>query len=63
MESIPVEVFNSSGHWCRGFKLLAFNADGTVSIRSDRTGVTRNLDRLQWRDPVELEVLLLEARK
>jgi hypothetical protein len=54
---IAVHVRSASGRWCPGFELLSFNPDGTATIRSTRTGSSRNLPQWQWRDPAELEAL------
>jgi hypothetical protein len=57
MEPVPVEVRGRSGGWHGGFELLCFLPDGTVAVRSCRTGAVRNLPPSQWRDPLELATL------
>jgi hypothetical protein len=58
MEPVPVEVCGrSGGGWHGGFELLCFLPDGTVAVRSCRTGAVRNLPPSQWRDPLELATL------
>ncbi len=57
LRPVPVEVRGSSGRWHGGFVVVAFNADGTATIRSKATGVVRHLQPREWRDPVE-EALL-----
>lgn len=52
-----VQVRNGQGRWVAGFDLLAFNPDGTATIRSRRTGEVRTLPPDDWRDPAELEAL------
>jgi len=49
--SVAVEVRSPSGRWVSGFSLLRFNDDGTVKVRSERTGVIRDLPQTDWRDP------------
>lgn len=56
-DPVPIEVRDGRGRWHAGFLLLAFNADGTVTVRSRKTGAVRHLPLDQWRDPVE-EALL-----
>jgi hypothetical protein len=57
MRPVPIEVQGADGRWHSGFLLLSFNADGTVTVRSRRTGAVRQLPMGQWRDPVEIEIL------
>jgi hypothetical protein len=54
---VPIEVQNQAGNWCGGFLLLSFNADGTVTVRSSKTGAIKNLQQHHWRDPVEIEIM------
>jgi hypothetical protein len=53
---VPVEIQTRSGGWVAGFSLLRFNDDGTVKVRSDRTGVIRDLPQNAWRDHVPLSL-------
>jgi hypothetical protein len=57
LRPVPVEVRGSSGRWHGGFVVVAFNADGTATIRSKATGVVRHLQPHEWRDPVEEHLL------
>lgn len=50
-EPVPVEVLNTAGRWIAGFELLHFDAEGTATIRSVRSGATRSLSPGHWRDP------------
>jgi hypothetical protein len=56
---VPCEVLSASGRWVGGYELLRFSDDGTLTIRSTRTGVVRQLPPERWRDPAE--EALLEA--
>jgi hypothetical protein len=60
---IPVEVRDERGGWWPGFLLLGFHADGTVSIRSKKTGAVRRLPQGEWRDPVEERLLAEHAAR
>ena len=51
--SVAIEVLNRSGGWVSGFSLLRFNDDGTVKVRSNRSGAVRDLPQAAWRDPAE----------
>lgn len=57
MRPVPVEVQGADGRWHAGFLLLAFNPDGTVTVRSCKTGAVRQLALSEWRDPLEPEIL------
>jgi hypothetical protein len=57
LRPVPIQVRDTRGHWHHGFQLLAFNADGTVTVRSQKTGVVRSLPQSDWRDPVEQQIL------
>lgn len=59
-DPVPIEVRDSRGRWHGGFWLLRFLPDGTVAVRSHRTGQIRHLPLDQWRDPIE-EVILRAA--
>ena len=62
--SVPVEVRTAAASWASGFELLGTNPDGTATIRSNRTGATRQLPGDQWRCPDEvaaLEAIAMEA--
>lgn len=55
--AIQCEVLNNAGCWIAGYQLLRFGDDGLLTIRSIRTGATRQLPPQRWRDPLEVAAL------